>query len=343
MRVRSYLKRPALITRPTTYTLIRKKILFPGLSACLESEINLKNVLKRYCFLIVLCLCLFEPAAGFAQDIQLKSRFLSDTVKVGEPVLLAFSVRYPRQMDVLLPDSSFNFAPFEYVEKTYYPTRSDSVYSTDSVVYTLATFELDAQQQLRVPAYIIQQKDSNIVFAEPAGLRVSEMIPVLTDSAAFVENTSYVEVPKEVNYPYLIAGAVLALIVLVVLFMFFGKPIQRYFTIYRLKRSYRRYEKEYQQSLSDYEARKQEIRPETLLNIWKQYMEQLDQIPYTKLTSKEIAALQSNGTNLHHILRPIDRGIYGRLSENRMAQSFMDLHQVARTRYQQKIKEVRHA
>lgn len=317
--------------------------MYPGLSACSRSEINPKNVLKRYWFPFVFCLCLFLPAFGFGQEIQLKGRFLADSVKVGEPVLFSFSVRYPRQMDVLLPDSSFNFAPFEFIEKTYFPTRSDSVYSTDSVVYTLATYELDQLQQLRMPAYIIQQRDSNAIFADPAKLRVLEMIPVVTDSAAFLENTAYVEVPREVNYPYLIAGIVLVLIILAVLTWIFGKPIQRQFLIYKLKKAFRRYEKEYQQTLAGYEARREEIRPERLLDIWKQYMEQLDQIPYTKLTTKEIAARQSNGTNLHHILRPIDRGIYGRLSENRMAQSFLELHQVATKRYHQKVKEVRHA
>lgn len=287
--------------------------------------------------------CLFVPVLIFAQEIQLKGRFLADSVKIGEPVLYSFTVRYPRQLDVLLPDSTFNFAPFEFVEKTYYPTQSDSLYSTDSVVYTLATFELDQQQQLRLPAYILRQKDSSTVFADPAHIQVLEMIPVLTDSAAFIENTAYTQVPQEVNYPYLIAGIIFALIILAALAWIFGKPIKRQYHIYKLKRSYRRYEKEYQQALEGYEARKEDVRPEQLLGIWKYYMEQLDQIPYTRLTTKEIAARQTNGTNLHHILKPIDRGIYGRMSENRVSQSFQELHQVATKRYHEKVKEVRHA
>lgn len=296
---------------------------------------------KRYWLSVFFCL--FVSAIVLAQEIQLKGSFLADSVKIGEPVLYSFSVRYPRQLDVLLPDSTFNFAPFEFVEKTYYPTKSDSLFSTDSVVYTLATFELDQQQQLRLPAYILRQRDSSIVFADPARIQVLEMIPVLSDSAAFIENTAYTPVPQEVNYPYLIAGIIFALLILAALAWVFGKPIQRQYQIYKLKRAYRRYEKEYQQALEGYESKKDDVRPEHLLGIWKYYMEQLEQVPYTKLTTKEIAARQTNGTNLNHILKPIDRGIYGRLSENRISQSFQELHQVATKRYHDKVKEVRHA
>lgn len=296
---------------------------------------------KRYWLPVFFCL--FVPALVSAQEIQLKGRFLADSVKIGEPVLYSFTVRYPRQLDVLLPDSTFNFAPFEFVDKTYFPTRSDSLFSTDSVVYTLSTFELDHQQQLRLPAYILRQRDSSAVFADPARIQVLEMIPVLTDSAAFIENTAYTEVPQAVNYPYLIAGIAFALLILGALIWTFGKPIQRQYHIYKLKRAYRRYDKEYRQALKGYEARDEAVRPEQLLGIWKYYMEQLDQVPYTRLTTKEIAARQTNGTNLNHILKPIDRGIYGRLSENRMSQSFQELHQVATKRYHEKVKEVRHA
>lgn len=285
---------------------------------------------------------LLLSTAGRAQEIQVKGKFLAESVKIGEPVFYSFTVRYPRQLDVLLPDSSFNFTPFEFVDKTYFPTQSDSLYSTDSVVYTLSTFELGQVQLLRMPAYVLNGRDSSAVFTAPDSVQVEEMISVLTDSAAFIEEVAYTPVEKEFNYPYAIAGSLLAIVVLLVIALVFGKPLHRKYQQYRLKRTYKRYEKEYGRTLQAYENG-EDVRPETLLNIWKSYMERLEKVPYTKLTSKEIAALHNNGSDVRSILRPIDRGIYGRLSENRMAQSFHELQGVARSRFQAKLKEVRHA
>ena len=298
---------------------------------------------KRFWLNFSFCLLLLLPFMGQAQEIQLKGRFLADSSKIGEPVLYSFRVRYPRNLNILLPDSTFNFAPFEFLAKTYFPTQSDSLYSTDSVVYTLASYELANIQQLRLPAYLVQGRDSSAVWTTADSLRVLEMIPVLTDSAAFVENTSYIPVEKEFNYLYALLGGLLTIGLFTALGFVFSAPIKRQYKIYQLKRSFRKYEKEYKEALASYEAREGNIRPENLLGIWKSYMEQLEKVPYTKLTTKEISSLQRNGTDLNRILRPIDRGIYGTMSDNRMAQSFQELHTVASHSYHNRVKEVRHA
>lgn len=289
------------------------------------------------------CLLLLFPFSGQAQEIQLKGRFLADSLKIGEPVFYSFSVRYPRNLNILLPDSTFNFSPFEFLDKTYYPTQSDSLYSTDSVVYTLASYELENIQQLRMPAYLVQGRDSSALWTIPDSVRILEMIPALTDSTAFVENTTYMPVEKEFNYLYAIVGGLLAIGLCTALVIAFSAPIKRQYKIYKLKRSFHKYEKEYKEALASYEAREGTVRPENLLGIWKSYMEQLEKVPYTKLTTKEISSLRRNGTDLNRILRPIDRGIYGTMSDNRMTQSFQELYQVANHSYHNKVKEVRHA
>ncbi|WP_017731813.1 hypothetical protein [Nafulsella turpanensis] len=300
-------------------------------------------MLKRFLYFIIFCCSLALPVSGFAQEIELRGQFSDQSLKVGQPVMYTFTVRYPRHLNVLLPDSTFNFAPFEIVDKTYYPTVSDSLYSTDSVIYTLATFELDSVQLLRMPAYVIQGGDSSVVFSSPDTVFVEEMISVLTDSATFVEHIAYTDVEYEFNYPYAIAGTLAGLLILVMLGFVFGKPLQRRYRIYKLRKGYRKYEKAYQEALAAYEAKNEHVQPEGLLNIWKSYMEQLESIPYTRLTTKEIAALQRHEQQLSDVLRIIDRGIYGRLSDNRFSASFRELQKVARESFESKVKEVQHA
>ena len=298
---------------------------------------------KRFWCYFAFCLLLLSPLWGNSQEIRLKGRFSADTIQIGEPVFYSFTVKYPRERMVLLPDSAFNFAPFELSEKTYYPTRSDSVFSTDSVVYTLSTFELDRIQQLRLPAYLVQGRDSTVIFSDPDSVVIQEMIAVLTDSAAYVENTAYTEVPRETNYPYIIAGSVVALAIMVALAFIFSKPLRRQYKIYKLKKQYRKYDTEYRQALNDYEENTGKMRQEDLLWIWKSYMEKLENIPYTKLTTKEIANLRANGKDMSSILKPIDRGIYGRRSGGQVKESFQELHRVATESYKTTVKEVLHA
>ena len=53
-------------------------------------------------------------------DIQ----FLKDSVQVGAHVELSMSVTYDKSLDILLPDSLYDFSPFEFVDKRYFPTVS---------------------------------------------------------------------------------------------------------------------------------------------------------------------------------------------------------------------------
>lgn len=298
---------------------------------------------KRFWCFFAFCLLLLSPFWGNSQEIKLKGHFSADTLKLGEPVFYSFTVKYPRKLMVLLPDSAFNFAPFELSEKTYFPTRSDSLFSTDSVVYTLSAFELDRVQKLRLPAYLVQNSDSTVLFSDPDSVVIQEMIAVLTDSATYVENTAYLEVPRKINYPFIIVGGFAALGIILALGFIFSKPLQRQYKIYKLKKQYQKYDQEYRQALKAYGEREENMKPEALLGIWKTYMEKLEKIPYTKLTTKEIAFRHSNGKDLSSILKPIDRGIYGRRADGQIIRSFEDLHQVATDSYKKSIREVQNA
>ena len=58
-------------------------------------------------------------------------------------------------MEVIFPDSSYNFSPFEWVSKEYFPTHTNESGSLDSVVYTLTCFDLAPVQQLVDPRIVL--------------------------------------------------------------------------------------------------------------------------------------------------------------------------------------------
>ena len=86
----------------------------------------------------------------FAQEVKTRSYFSKDTVQIGEPVDYTMIVEYPRGVEVLFPDSTYSYSPFEFFWlKSYLGTVSDAATSNDSVVYQLTTFALDTFPKLK--------------------------------------------------------------------------------------------------------------------------------------------------------------------------------------------------
>jgi hypothetical protein len=81
---------------------------------------------------------------------------------------------------------------------------------------------------------------------------------------------------------------------------------------------------------------------ENSLGLWKSYLENLQEIPYTTFTSKEIEEKLQN-KDLANSLRSLDRAIYGNLIDEATKQSLVFLQQFAQNAYQLKIEEVRNA
>jgi hypothetical protein len=70
-------------------------------------------------------------------------------------------------------------------------------------------------------------------------------------------------------------------------------------------------------------------------------MEDLENLPYTKQTSKEIV-LNTDNEPLRTSLRSIDRSIYGNFMDQDLIHSFYFLSEYSEDRYNKKIQEVIH-
>src|SRR5215203_6074836 len=107
----------------------------------------------RHVFLFILFSAI--TTICFPQRITLNAAFASDTTRIGDNIYFYLTARYPKTQQVVFPDSSFSFSPFELLKKDYFPTRSNDSTSYDSAVYSLRTFEIEKQQSLRLPVFII--------------------------------------------------------------------------------------------------------------------------------------------------------------------------------------------
>lgn len=293
---------------------------------------------------LTLLVFIFFSAFTSAQQINPRGQFLKDSIKIGEPVGFSLALKYPKELDVLFPDSLFDFSPYDFERKTYISTRSDSVYSYDSAVYYLSTFEIDTVQYLRLPVFVLHGNDSTEVFTQNDSIIIKQLVAEVPDSvgaeaAPLIENTSYINVPMQFNYPYFIIGTVVLITIVVLVIVFFGGKIKRAFILRRLRINHRKFIEGYNGLLLKQNEPNRKL-AEGILTYWKKYLEKLSDKPFTKLTTKEIID-RYKVEEIKNDLKSIDRAIYSQTLEATLEDHYQSLRDFAEQQFQKRVEEVK--
>lgn len=259
---------------------------------------------------------------------------MSDSIQIGQPVPYVLSVKYPKKLELVFPDSLYNFSPFELERKEYFPTQSDSIFSKDSTVYYLSTFEIDSIQYLKLPVYVINEFDSTTLWTDTDSIILQHVVTEIPDSVAMKTNTEYVEVPMAFNYPYYTIGGIILMVLLVALYLLFGKTVRKKIKVRRLNKRFLKFGQEF-----DYMVDKTPTKCEPILKLWKTYIESVTSQPYQKLTTKEIIA-QTKDTSLEEALMAIDRNIYGPKEAVLLPKAYATIRSLANRLYNEKLEEI---
>lgn len=286
-------------------------------------------------------LCLLPLFTISAQQIIPRGKFLQRQAKIGEEIPYVLTAKYPKNLDILFPDSTYDFSPFEFIHRTYFETRTDSVNSIDSVVYYLSTFEIDSVQHLGLPVYIVENGDSTAIFSQKDSIRLEQLIKEMPQKPALKTNTTFVKVRKAFNYPILLTVVGVIVFVLVLVLILFGKKLQKTWRVYRMRRAHRKFTANYFNLIRDVSSNNPSKSIEFVLNVWKSYMEKLEKEPFTKMTTKEIVKVHQND-QLKETLTQIDGGIYGNVKMADLFNKFDYLMKFAVERYHIKVEEVQH-
>jgi hypothetical protein len=295
-------------------------------------------VARAKSFLVFICL-LSVYAPGNAQtnaSVRTTGRFLTDTIKVGMPVRYALSSRHPAATQVIFPDTAFSFRPFEWISKRYFPTRTDSSgLSIDSAVYTLVSFQLEDYQRLALPVYVVQKQDCTAVFAAPDSVFLKRLLTPQDVLPRLRTNTELASVPQQTNYP-LFAGVVTGVtLVVLILYFFFGKRITKRYKLFRMGRHHRGFVSNYEKLVRRI---RQQVDVDTVANavvIWKEYMEWLEERPFSTYTTKEIIEILPD-QGLAEALQETDRVIYAQMPSENSFRSVRTLEYIALRRYREK-------
>ena len=296
----------------------------------------------RY-FLSVLSLCFFCLKTN-AQNITVHSGFIMDSIGIGEQTRYYLTARYPSKLNVVFPDSTYDFKPFELEKKYFTPTKTTDSLSYDSAVYYLSTFEVNKIQSLALPVFFINKKDSVPFYSASDSIKLIELVSHMPDSLSADKlplkmNTAYQKVFFLVNYPIIVIITVAVLVIGLILLLIFGKRLKKYFALKKLRKNHQKFLESYTTQMKRVTEVFSPTLAESIVITWKKYLEQLEARPYTKFTTREILLMDHND-NLGHDLHAIDKAIYGHASH--VEKPLENLRAYAIEKFLRKLDEVKH-
>ena len=276
------------------------------------------------------------PADQYAD--QPSGRFRPGTALVGQPVDYELLFDHDPALEVIFPDSLANFAPFEYVGKTYAPTRTRQGRSRDRALYHLRTFALDSVQALALPVLLLRGPDTLRLRPAPARLRLRR-----TTRPGNPNETPVLEPDKRLpgiapafNYPFWLAGAAALLGLGTGAASVFRQRLRRRYAAYKLRKNHTYFLAQFARHVERFTLSRSTTNVERAVTLWKNYLASLETSALTSFTSSELVDFFDNDDDVRRALRTTDRVVYGNLlseDADEVERAFHRLRSFAERRY----------
>jgi hypothetical protein len=269
-----------------------------------------------------------------------KGVFLTDSIEVGKPLFYALSYRHLPQTEVFFPDSTFNFAPFEIISQKNFISNTDRRGTLDSILYQLVSFDVAAEQSLKLPVFVFDGKDCTAVYPE----NDTVILKKTTLTSAEDDATLRPEVrlsPLDSEFNFSIAIGILALSIAVVgsVNWVFGREIQKQWRLIKLQRRHLEYLRSFNRLLRNAREKNNIKDAEKAIIVWKNYLERLENKPFATYTTREIMDNMPDD-ELAEALKNMDGIIYGQVKSKKMDSSLEVLKAGATRIYKNKRRQI---
>jgi len=260
--------------------------------------------MNKYIFIF---LFLFKISNIQSQKIEYKSYFIEDSIKIGDSIRLVTILKYPNNIEIIQPDSSYKFSSFDFIGKKIFPSIVSKNIISDSTIYFLRTFEIDSIQKINLKANIIGGNDSMSILSDTDSIYIINQVNNLTSQSK--ENTLLSKIKSIFNTEKAFYITVGILLFLIIIFISFRKKIIRYFKIIKIKKQSKFFNEEFSYCLKKYSEKNNPKELEKLLLLWKRFMENFTKKPYSSSTTMEIS-LFNDDKEMMDILHKSDKSIY---------------------------------
>ena len=285
----------------------------------------------------MLQICLAQPS----DSISVRGYFLQKSTPLGQPVPYVFVAQYPLHQQVFFVDSTYDFAPFEWVGAHYYPSRIRDGRMYDSLIYYLAPFTLQATQRLKMPFYYMENGKQRTCYTSMDSLRIEALLspPKTPQEAQLKAQLDYQPVALSFDFLrlFIVIGATLVLCG--GLYYFCRRPVAKWWTKRALRKKYLHFSDTFAQLCSALEHKKDIHQVEHAVKTWKTYLELLEKRPYRKLSTKEISILP-NHIEAAAQLQRLDHTIYANRGIEQSMACLRALARVAERHYIDKLSTI---
>ena len=290
--------------------------------------------------LLLACLLACGSHAAHAQGPI--GRFSRPEIAIGQP--LDYELRYEHAPgeEVVFPDSLARFAPFQYVGRTWQPTRTLNGRSLDRTVYHLRTFSLAPAQALQLPVLVLRRTDTLRLLPAPAQVRLRRTAPVLPGGAssppALRQDLRQLPLEPAFNYPFWLAGLAAVLALGAGVAALYGRRWQRRYGMYKRRKNHVYFLTQFARHAERFALSRSAPVVERVVVLWKNYLSSLEDSNLNSLTTKELVEHFNNDDDVRRALRATDRVVYGNLlSEDaqEVDAAFQRLRNFAERQYEQ--------
>lgn len=277
-------------------------------------------------------LSIFSSFTSLSQEIEYKIYFIEDSIKIGDSITLISTLKYPETIEIVQPDSSYNFGQFDFIGKKVFPSikNANSIY--DSAIYFLRTFEIDSIQKIELNSIILNRNDSLNISSNEEYINLVYQVENITSTTK--ENTVLRTIKSIFNSEKLLIYLIVISFLLISLYLIFRKRIKKYFRVRRLKKDTEEFNQEFSYLLKKYELNNDINDLESVLLLWKRFMDKLTDKAYLSLTTNEISPLLKN-KNLIKTLQEIDKNLYSNnkevISSNKLNKLFSEANNTSKT------------
>jgi hypothetical protein len=288
-------------------------------------------IIFRFCLAITLAIGLNNKALAQIP----KGVFVEDSMRLGEVINYTLVFKHDANIEVFFPDLNYNYAPFEYVDKIYFPTKTSQGVSTDSAIYQLRSFGIDSIQYLSLPVYNIQKGDSTAIFTAKDSLLLKTAIKGNATFLKLKAGAEFLPMKTKPNLWLIFAQIIGFAALIFIWWLFFGKIIKRQLNLFSIYRSHT----EFSSTFNRYAKNANKVNIKKALILWKKYMSRLKNQPFITMTTPEILQNIPND-QLNDALREIDSSVYGSSISNEINEAIAILKKLADNEYNFSKKEI---
>jgi len=292
----------------------------------------------RSLFIFLFFLSIGSVGAQVPTTYNVEASFEEDSFRIGQYLHYRLSITYPKDRVAIIPDSAFNYFPFEYITKVYYPTRTDSLYAYDSIIYTLASYETIKTQRLSLPVSFFIHKDTLKLVSTSDSVLINRLITAESEKDVQVD-AALLSTIEKFNYPYLIAWTISVLLLLFILYKIFGKTVIKRYKLIVLSTTHNKFIKEYEVLAAQFKNSADLRIIEQTLAIWKNYLTRLENKPINTFTTKELILLYDQ-EELESTLQSLDRNVYGGVVTQDTNDALQTIKRFTNRRFQLRRREI---